>query len=72
MNMRTIRAKIIARFPDRVAEVEDEGMDEGRFFVHLRAPWTYDEGYGIQRCRSFGGVREACMVLRGVQKEGEA
>lgn len=69
MNIRDIKRKIMERYGDRVEEVEDEGMDEGRFFVHLRRPWTYDEGYGVQRCRSFGGLREAYRVLRGVKEE---
>lgn len=67
--MRAIKDKIIARFSDRVLEVENEGMDAGRFFVHLRQPWTYDDGNGVQRCRSFGGLREAYAVLRDVQHE---
>ena len=70
MDMRTIRTKIIERFNDRVEEVENEGMDEGRFFIHLRAPWGYNEGNGPgQRTRSFGGLREAYAVLRSVEKE---
>ena len=67
--MRDIKGKIIARFPDRVEDVENEGMDPGRFFVHLRAPWTYDDGCGIQRTKSFGGLREAYAVLKTVEKE---
>ena len=39
----------------KVAEVENEGMDEGRFFVHLKAPYSYNYGYGHQETKSFGG-----------------
>lgn len=72
MSIRDIRntsTTIMSRFADRVDEVEDRDMDEGRFFVHLKAPWTYDEGHGIQRTRSFGSVREALTVLKTVEKE---
>ncbi len=37
-----------------VANVEDDGMDEGRFFVHLKSQYSWDEGYGIQHTKSFG------------------
>lgn len=67
--MRAIKDKIVARFPDRVVDVENEGMDPGRFFVHLRRPWTYDDGNGVQRTRSFGGLREAYAVLKTVEQE---
>jgi hypothetical protein len=70
INIREVRAKITARFPDRVEEVENEGMDEDRFFVHLAPPWHYDEGNGPgQRSRSFGGLREAYAILKAIQKE---
>ena len=67
--MRIIKGKIIARYPDRVADVENEGMDPGRFFIHLRPPWTYDDGCGTQRTKSFGGLREAYAILKTVEKE---
>jgi hypothetical protein len=70
IDIRTVRAKITARFPDRVKEVESEAMDDGRFFVHLRAPWGYNEGYGPgQRTKSFGGLREAYAILKAVERE---
>lgn len=70
IDIRAVRAKITARFPDRVEEVENEGMDEDRFFVHLREPWHYNEGNGPgQRTRSFGGLREAYAILGAVEQE---
>jgi hypothetical protein len=48
----------------KVADVEDEGMDEGRFFVHLTDKWTWNEGYGIQHTKSFGGFAEAWRALK--------
>lgn len=53
----------------KVVEVEDEGMDEGRFFVHLVAPYTWDEGYGVQRTKSFGNFREAMKAVKTVKPE---
>ena len=51
----------------KVADVENEGMDEGRFFVHLTKAYTWNEGYGIQRTKSFGGgFREVCCALKTV------
>lgn len=52
----------------KVVDVEDEGMDEGRFFVHLCAPWTWNDGYGLQRTKSFGGFAEAYNAVKHVQK----
>lgn len=50
----------------KVEDVEDEGLDEGRFFVHLTTSYSWDEGYGVQRTKSFGSFREARRTLRGV------
>ena len=69
MDIRLIRSRIMARYSDRVVDVENEGMDEGRFFVHLKQPWTYDDGNGIQRTRSFGGLREVYAALKTIEKE---
>jgi hypothetical protein len=51
----------------KVADVEDEGMDEGRFFVHLKAPFTWDVRFEVQRTKSFGTYREALAALRNVK-----
>jgi len=49
-----------------VVDVEDEGMDEGRFFVHLRERYTWNEGYGLQRTKSFDGFRAVQRALKTV------
>lgn len=51
----------------KVEDVENEGMDEGRFFVHLKAFYSYDDGYGHQETKSFGGFREAIMAVKKVK-----
>ena len=48
----------------KVADVEDEGMDEGRFFVHLTNEWTWNDGNGLQRTRSFGNFLEAMQAVK--------
>jgi hypothetical protein len=53
----------------KVADVEDEGMDEGRFFVHLKPPYSYDEGNGTQRTKSFGNYRDAISLIKKVVAE---
>lgn len=51
----------------KVDDVEDEGMDEGRFFVHLKEPYCWDDGYGHQETKSFGGYREAMKAVKAVE-----
>lgn len=57
-------AKLLAT--GKVAEVEDEGMDEGRFFVHLKHPhhWALHGPNDIQYTKSFGSYREAEAGLK--------
>lgn len=45
-----------------VDNVEDAGMDEGRFFVHLKKgySWAKDD---IQHSKSFGSVEDAVVAL---------
>jgi hypothetical protein len=52
----------------RVEDVEDEGMDEGRFFVHLRPgfDWGTDPFEAI-RTKSFGSFAEAHRALKRVK-----
>jgi hypothetical protein len=52
----------------KVADVEDEGMDEGRFFVHLEAPYSWNDGYGHQETKSFGNYREAMSAVKKVKE----
>lgn len=47
----------------KVIDVEDEGMDEGRFFVHLKGEYEYPHPYSGQRTKSFGGFREALSMV---------
>ena len=50
----------------KVADVEDGGMDEGRFFVHLTESYSWDEGYGIQRTKSFGRYSDVVRALKTI------
>jgi len=48
----------------KIEEVEDGGMDEGRFFVHLRKPWKWnDDPAHLMTSRSFGSFGEARRAL---------
>lgn len=47
----------------KVDDVENEGMDEGRFFVHLKAGYNWNDGYGHQETKSFGSFREAMAAV---------
>lgn len=55
---------------EAVREVEDEGMDEGRFFVHLKQGWlwTYDDK-NKGRSKSFGSLNEARHGLKHYLEE---
>ena len=50
----------------RVADVENEGMDEGRFFVHLKTSYFWPAPYSDQRTKSFGSYKEAAAMLKRV------
>lgn len=51
----------------RVSEVGGEGMDEGRFFVHLKEGFDWNsDPHNIMKSKSFGSVREAREGLKGV------
>ncbi len=45
-----------------VADIEDEGMDEGRFFVHLKAAYCWP-GAGFMHTKSFGSFKDANYAL---------
>ena len=49
---------------DVVEDVENEGMDEGRFFVHLKSNFEYPPPYYGQHTMSFGGYREAVRMIK--------
>lgn len=54
----------------RVDEVEAEGMDEGRFFVHLQPGWKWADmarhttAQNVEHSRSFGGAVEALQAVK--------
>ena len=50
----------------KIDEIECEGMDEGRFFVHLKPPycWAYHGNGDFQYTQSFGGFREAMKAVK--------
>lgn len=51
----------------KVDDVENEGMEEGRFFVHLKVGYSWNDGYGHQETKSFGGYAEAYRALKSVE-----
>lgn len=60
----------------RVADVENEGMDEGRFFVHLKSGYGYDTldrngPNDIRLSMSFGGYAEAMREVKLAKIVGE-
>ena len=51
----------------RIEEIENEGMDEGRFFVHLKATYDWDTDHAEnRRTESFGSIAEARRALKSV------
>lgn len=60
----------LARHP-AVAEIENVGMDEGCFFVHLREGFEYaPNGYGHKGTMSFTSLRDAWREVRRARLVG--
>lgn len=58
-----------------VADVENEAMDEGRFFVHLDTDHEWPKPYHGQHTKSFGSYDEAAAMLKRIvltPKRGDA
>lgn len=51
------------RADPRVADIEDEGLEAGRFFVHLAPGYSFDSMEQI-RTRSFSNAAEATKDVR--------
>lgn len=55
------------RADPRVADIENEGADDGRFFVHLKQGWRYTyDGSDAEpmRTRSFTRLKDAQREVR--------
>lgn len=53
----------------KVVDVEDEGMDEGRFFVHLGAMYSWERPEFEQvRTKSFGNFSTALAAIKKIKK----
>lgn len=52
-----------------IADIEGEGLDDDRFFVHLKKgwDWCYDP-HNVTRSKSFGSVAEAKEALKYIKK----
>lgn len=52
-----------------VQEVDGEGLDDGRFFVHLKDgwDWCYDP-HSVTRSKSFSSVKEAREWLKRIKR----
>ena len=49
----------------RVANIENEGCDDERFFVHLNAAWTYTyDPHQVIHTRSFARAADALKAVR--------
>lgn len=64
---RVAALKKLAAEDSRIEEIENAGMDEGRFFVHLKPgfDWKQDP-FEVTRTQSFGTVAEARQALKNV------
>ena len=62
--MRDSKALRKLRAHPKVDDVEDAGMDEGRFFVHLKPEWDFDiDPWCTRHSESFGNMREALHAV---------
>lgn len=53
----------------KVDEVENEGCEEGRFFVHLKNEWDFDiDPLNNRRSDTFGGYMEAKKAVKAAIK----
>lgn len=52
----------------RIAEIEDAGMDDERFFVHLKPGFDWNVDVEPRRTQSFGSRAEVIEALRSVKK----
>jgi hypothetical protein len=52
----------------RIDDVEDEALDEGRFFVHLKQGWDWrQDPHQVTVSKSFGTYAEVRAALRQVK-----
>lgn len=61
-NLKPWQLKKLQSF-EMVVDVEDEGMDEGRFFVHLRSLYSWSNNC-VMHTKSFGSYEDALAALR--------
>lgn len=51
-------------------EIENENMDDGRFFIHLKKGYKFKQNpYGAEYLKSVGSIKEARQWLNNVEKE---
>ena len=53
---------------NRIDEIENGGMDEGRFFVHLKPGYDWNIDFEIRVSQSFGSRQEVIRALKLVKK----
>ena len=51
----------------RVEEIEDGGMDEGRFFIHLKPGFDWNVDIEPRVSKSFNSRKEAIAALKNVK-----
>lgn len=62
-----LRSKTLVALRDnpRVDEIENEGCDDERFFVHLKPEWSYTwDPHAVTHSRSFSRASEAVKAVR--------
>lgn len=51
-----------------VDEIESEGCDDGRFFVHLKEGYFYTD-YPDQRSKTFSSITEAYNLIKTLNRD---
>lgn len=68
MNLKSL-VKLMAN--PRVDDVENEGCDEGRFFVHLNSEWVFDV-VDQTHSATFGNFKDATAAVKSAKPSGGA
>ncbi len=59
--------KLAHDFEKSIEEIEDSGMDKGRFFIHLRNGWDFNiDSFEVRQSESFGTIKDARQGMKRV------
>ena len=70
MNIGRMRLQHL-KWDPRVHDVENAGLDDGRFFVHLKPEWDWNQDVCAMRSKSFGSSREVEEAMKGIRPASE-